>query len=217
MGSCLPLHAGHCYLFRFAKNIWNKIDEPYAGNVLFGLLSGREGRQLCSLLLDSIVAVAKQSRCSSFQVLAFDLSTLKHKMTYDLRKYGKVWALRMGPYGSLLALTWQEDRAAHLVDVEHSVRAWELPGLEKLYPHDFAIGPAELELNGAGDRLFAVYVAPLCGECGALRKFVLASKVPPVCSHYHVILLSAVRCLFHVRLKFTARLGITQHRCCCCI
>lgn len=42
------------------------------------------------------------------------------------------------------------------------------------FPHDFALGPAETSLTGAGDRLFAVYVAPLCeAGCGPLRKFVL--------------------------------------------
>lgn len=46
-------------------------------------------------------------------------------------------------------------------------------GLEAAFPHDIALGAAPIALTGAGDRLFAAYVAPLCETCGPLQRFVL--------------------------------------------
>jgi hypothetical protein len=54
--------------------------------------------------------------------------------------------------------------------------AWKLPNSTALWPHDLALGPAALQLTGAGDRLLSVYVAPLCEECGAIRKYVLVPQ-----------------------------------------
>lgn len=42
----------------------------------------------------------------------------------------QVWALRPGPYGVMLALTWRLGSPARLVDVDDPSRNWELPGLE---------------------------------------------------------------------------------------
>ncbi len=92
----------------------------------------------------------------------------------DLNGHGQVWALIAGPYGKHLALTWRQGRAARLVDLSTRGNAfWELPGLDSQFPHDVALGPAPLALTGAGDRLFAAYIAPLCAGCGPLRRFVL--------------------------------------------
>lgn len=88
-----------------------------------------------------------------------------------------MWALLVGPYSRFFALVWEYNQDAKLVDIRQpSSAAWTLPGLKQLYPHDVALGAAALELTGAGDRLFALYVAPLCHGCGALRKFVLFPK-----------------------------------------
>jgi peptidylamidoglycolate lyase len=95
--------------------------------------------------------------------------------TYDLSFCGKVWALRPGPYGRTLALCWQEGKDAQLVDVVRgAANAWTLPDTANAWPHDFALGPAPLALTGAGDRLLAVYVAPLClAGCGPLQRYVV--------------------------------------------
>ncbi|WIA13049.1 hypothetical protein OEZ86_006342 [Tetradesmus obliquus] len=93
--------------------------------------------------------------------------------TVDLQKFGKVWALAKGPYGRTLALTWKPGMDATLVDVMQPSFAWKLPNSTTLWPHDLALGPAALQLTGAGDRLLSVYVAPLCEECGAIQKYVL--------------------------------------------
>jgi hypothetical protein len=91
----------------------------------------------------------------------------------DLQKFGKVWALAKGPYGRTLAITWKPGFDATLVDVMEPSFAWKLPNSTNLWPHDIALGPAALQLTGAGDRLLAVYVAPLCEECGAIQKYIL--------------------------------------------
>eukprot|EP00198_Chlamydomonas_reinhardtii_P008225 XP_001697562.1 peptidylglycine alpha-amidating monooxygenase [Chlamydomonas reinhardtii] len=89
----------------------------------------------------------------------------------------QVWALRFGPYGEQLALTWDEGKDAHLVNVRFPTQFWTLPGTAKLSPHDFTLGGAATELSGAGDRFFSVYLASVgvaCDtKCGALHKFVV--------------------------------------------
>ena len=115
------------------------------------------------------------------RVVAFDLHSGALALSADVSRLGRVWALAPGPYGRMLALAWERGRNATLVDVSAFDAAaplsWSLPGTEDLYPHDIALGAAPLALSGAGDRLFAVYVAPCCGGAdarrGALQKFVL--------------------------------------------
>lgn len=92
--------------------------------------------------------------------------------TMSLARFGEVVALAKGPYGRNLALTWQPGSAAVLVDVNQPSFKWELPSSEALKPHDFALGPAAMQLSGAGDRLLAVYIAPQCPGC-VLQKYVL--------------------------------------------
>ncbi|KAF8067346.1 pam-b [Scenedesmus sp. PABB004] len=103
----------------------------------------------------------------------FDLDTRELIATVDLSARGKVWALAKGPYGRTIALTWTQGRDAALVDVGAPAFAWALPNSTDAWPHDFALGPAPLPLTGAGDRLLAVFVAPLCAACGAVQKYVL--------------------------------------------
>jgi hypothetical protein len=87
--------------------------------------------------------------------------------------YGKVWALTKGPYGRTLALCWDEGMEARVVDVDKNNVFWTLPDSLKSWPHDFALGAAATHLSGAGDRMLALYVAPLCADCGPLEKYVL--------------------------------------------
>lgn len=87
--------------------------------------------------------------------------------------YGKVWALTKGPYGRTLALCWEEGAEARVVDVDKNNVFWSLPDSVKLWPHDLALGAAATPLSGAGDRMLALYVAPLCADCGPLEKYVL--------------------------------------------
>eukprot|EP00195_Chlamydomonas_chlamydogama_P005286 CAMPEP_0202905876 /NCGR_PEP_ID=MMETSP1392-20130828/36453_1 /ASSEMBLY_ACC=CAM_ASM_000868 /TAXON_ID=225041 /ORGANISM="Chlamydomonas chlamydogama, Strain SAG 11-48b" /LENGTH=58 /DNA_ID=CAMNT_0049594173 /DNA_START=1 /DNA_END=174 /DNA_ORIENTATION=+ len=58
--------------------------------------------------------------------MQFNLDTLSPANTYDLKQqnYGRVWALRMGPYGIILALAWESGMPARLVDVENPTRTW---------------------------------------------------------------------------------------------
>lgn len=62
------------------------------------------------------------------------------------------------------------------MDVGNPKVFWALPDSVKLWPHDMALGAAAMPLTGAGDRMLALYVAPLCAECGALEKYVLIPK-----------------------------------------
>lgn len=87
--------------------------------------------------------------------------------------YGKVWALTKGPYGRTLALCWAEGAEARVVDMDKNNVFWSLPDSVKLWPHDLALGAAATPLSGAGDRMLALYVAPLCADCGPLEKYVL--------------------------------------------
>jgi hypothetical protein len=96
--------------------------------------------------------------------------------TRDLTAFGKVWALTKGPYGRTLALVWDEGVEARVVDVAESNVHWTLPDSVKLWPHDIALGAAAMPLTGAGDRMLALYVAPLCASCGPLEKYVLVQK-----------------------------------------
>lgn len=94
----------------------------------------------------------------------------------DLSAHGKVWALLKGPYGRTLTLCWDEHKEARLVDVGQPKVFWTLPDSVKLWPHDMALGAAAMPLTGAGDRMLALYVAPLCADCGVLEKYVLIPK-----------------------------------------
>lgn len=90
--------------------------------------------------------------------------------------HGKVWAVIKGPYGRTFALCWDEGKEARVVDVDQAGVHWAIPDSAKLWPHDMALGAAALPLSGAGERMLALYVAPLCPGCGPLEKYVLFPK-----------------------------------------
>eukprot|EP00197_Chlamydomonas_leiostraca_P013619 CAMPEP_0202860488 /NCGR_PEP_ID=MMETSP1391-20130828/2163_1 /ASSEMBLY_ACC=CAM_ASM_000867 /TAXON_ID=1034604 /ORGANISM="Chlamydomonas leiostraca, Strain SAG 11-49" /LENGTH=823 /DNA_ID=CAMNT_0049539651 /DNA_START=226 /DNA_END=2694 /DNA_ORIENTATION=+ len=132
-----------------------------------------------SVLLDecrSKVYVAARETGRVYEY-AYDAAarSLVQKNVHDLSQWGRVWSLVMGPYGLVLALTWESGKDARLVNLVFRDQHWVLPGLASSYPHDIALGPAPTALSGASDRLFALYVAPTCSPpgCGPLRRFVL--------------------------------------------
>lgn len=139
--------------------------------------SGRIEPVVHSLLVDECEGAVYVASREKGKVLALDLSSLKQKAAFDLSAHGQAWALGFGPYGEQLALMWEEGKPGRLVRVEFADQGWDIPGTELLSPHDFALGAAALAISGAGDRLFALYVASVgaaCGKkCGALHKYVL--------------------------------------------
>lgn len=107
------------------------------------------------------------------RVHSFSLHDNRVLATWDMSQHGRVWALRTGPYGSVLAMTWEKGQDAKLVNVHFPDKQWVLPGLKDKFPHDIALGAASVALSGAGEPMFALYVTPLCQGCGPLQKLVL--------------------------------------------
>ncbi|KAF6253795.1 hypothetical protein COO60DRAFT_389579 [Scenedesmus sp. NREL 46B-D3] len=118
---------------------------------------------------DGMVYVADKE---NGRVHTFDLNTRTLITTAGLRSYGKAFALAKGPYGRILALMWEPGMDAVIVDAGSPTQNWTLPNTTDLFPHDMAVGPAPVQLSGAGERLLAVYISPLCEGC-SLRKYVL--------------------------------------------
>lgn len=139
---------------------------------MMGSMSSTKFQIVHSVLVDECVGVVYAASRLNGLVLAFGLKSRQEQNQYDLSKYGEVWALTRGPYGMVMALTWSNGKPAHLVNVEHPEASYEIPGLENAFPHDLTLGAASLHLSGAGDRLFALWVAPLCANC-TLMKYVL--------------------------------------------
>ncbi|KAL4858006.1 Peptidyl-glycine alpha-amidating monooxygenase A [Chlorella vulgaris] len=113
------------------------------------------------------------------RVHAFQLGTAKYHGHWDFKKqYGLPYALALGPYGSVLALTWTRDSQAPktfvvALDADPGFvgSAWEVPGV--VVPHDLALAPAPLQLTGAGERLLALVVSETKESVGDnLHKFV---------------------------------------------
>lgn len=95
------------------------------------------------------------------------------------QEHGLPYAVAVGPYGQVLALTWDRGStdvvkvvvlAAHGGDV---AGAWALPGVKA--PHDFEVVPAPLGVTKAGERMLSVVVAETAPTKSMLRKFVLHS------------------------------------------
>lgn len=113
------------------------------------------------------------------RVHAFQLGAAKYHGHWDLKKqYGLPYALALGPYGSVLALTWTRDSQAPktfvvALDADPGFvgSAWEVPAV--VVPHDLALAPAPLQLTGAGERLLALVVSETKESVGDnLHKFV---------------------------------------------
>jgi hypothetical protein len=114
----------------------------------------------------------KWEPCSPCSPLPLHPLTTRIAATAGLASYGKTFALAKGPYGRILALMWAPGMDATIVDAGAPAQNWTLPNTTDLFPHDMAVGPAPVALSGAGERLLAVYIAPLCEGC-SLRKYVL--------------------------------------------
>lgn len=126
-----------------------------------------------SLVIDECDNTLKVADRENKKVHTFKLDSGEFSGSKDMTAYGKVWALTKGPYGRTLALCWDEGMEARVVDVDKNNVFWTLPDSVKSWPHDFALGAAATHLSGAGDRMLALYVAPLCADCGPLEKYVL--------------------------------------------
>eukprot|EP00878_Enallax_costatus_P000444 GHUV01000535.1.p1 GENE.GHUV01000535.1~~GHUV01000535.1.p1 ORF type:complete len:875 (+),score=241.60 GHUV01000535.1:368-2992(+) len=126
-----------------------------------------------SVVLDECDGEVVLADRENMHVLRFDMYSTELRAAIDLTKYGKVWALTKGPYGRTFALCWSPGQDAVIVDVYHPEASWKLPNSTNLWPHDFVMGPAALSLTGVGDRLLAVYVAPLCDGCSPIQKYIL--------------------------------------------
>ena len=116
-------------------------------------------------------------------VVSFDINTHEERSRLDLHSNGRVWALMVKPQGGVVALAWDLGRKAMLVSIVNPSQTWELPGIEKEYPHELALGPAPLALSGAGERVQAIYVVPTCSAaegCGRLKRFVQVNVDRPL-------------------------------------
>ena len=98
---------------------------------------------------------------------------------YDVVDYGLPYAIRIGPYGYPVVLTWDRDNRgiSHIlalaIEISDGVQAaFELQDVD--FPHDLEIVPAPLESSGIGDRLISVLVAETSTSGkGGIKKFVI--------------------------------------------
>ncbi len=72
-----------------------------------------------SLVVDDCANALYVADRESAAVQRFALEAGDHEQTVDLRRWGPVYAITMGPYGTLLALCWQRGGAAAGVSVVH--------------------------------------------------------------------------------------------------
>lgn len=126
-----------------------------------------------SVLVDDCRDLVLVASRENGKVHSVTMSTGRLDGTVDVSQYGRAWALIAGPYGQPFVLAWEQGKPAKLVDIAFPERSWELPGQEQFFPHDIALGAAAMGLSGAGERMFALYVAPTCPGCPSLQKFVL--------------------------------------------
>lgn len=84
-------------------------------------------------------------------------------------------ALTRGPYNTFLALAWNKPEPATIYqfsseeDKVKVISEWKIPAFE--FPHDITLSAAPIEATGAGDRLFALYVAEVDSQ--RIRKYIL--------------------------------------------
>ena len=72
-----------------------------------------------SLVVDDCANALYVADRESSAVQRFALEDGHHERTVDLRRWGPVYAITMGPYGTLLALCWQRGGAAAGASVVH--------------------------------------------------------------------------------------------------
>ncbi|PSC71645.1 peptidyl-glycine alpha-amidating monooxygenase [Micractinium conductrix] len=97
---------------------------------------------------------------------------------WDLHRLGlgNPYALALGPYGSILALTWEPDSRQTWVlalgdETDKVLRTYPLDEMDA--PHDLVLLPAPLELSGAGERQLSILVSTTNDSGDNLHKFVL--------------------------------------------
>ncbi len=72
-----------------------------------------------SLVVDDCANALYVGDRENAAVQRFALEDGRHERTVDLRRWGPVYAITMGPYGTLLALCWQRGGGEPLVSVLH--------------------------------------------------------------------------------------------------
>ncbi|KAL4442992.1 hypothetical protein ABPG77_008483 [Micractinium sp. CCAP 211/92] len=112
------------------------------------------------------------------RVHAFERGTGAYLGEWELgAEYGAPYSLAIGPYGTVLALTWQREEGRTWVvslksEVGAVLRAYEVPGSLEA-PHDMVLLPAPLDVTGSGERLLSILVSET-KEGANMHKFVLA-------------------------------------------
>lgn len=100
--------------------------------------------------------------------------------TWDVSEHGLPYDLALGPYGTILVLTWQRGPASSkekpsvkllsLGSAPGAVQAmWGAPGVNAA--HQMALLPAPLEATGAGERQLAVLIGETREQGSQLLKF----------------------------------------------
>lgn len=114
---------------------------------------------------------------------AFDIKTgtIFKYGSEDVSMHGLPYSIKMGPYGSLLALVWDrqfsgKSKLLMLTGNEGIAGVWDLPGVDA--PHDFALLPAPLGITGVGERQLSLVVVETrqAGQNSLAHKLVL---LPP--------------------------------------
>ncbi|KAK9908849.1 hypothetical protein WJX75_003782 [Coccomyxa subellipsoidea] len=111
------------------------------------------------------------------RVHRFSLDTRQLDGSWDLAHYGPVYALAAGPYGAVLALSWNRDKegqpthVALLSETPGKVTAaWPVPDVQA--PHDMAVIAAPMRLAGK-ERPVALLIGETRPSSSRLQKYIL--------------------------------------------
>eukprot|EP00884_Botryococcus_braunii_P000484 jgi/Botrbrau1/10436/Bobra.0133s0043.1 len=150
-------------------------DGAYQGS--FELPEGRSINNPHSLVIGDCPRLLFVADREGQEVHTFDLDSREYRGSWELREYGYVYGLTMGPYGMLFALTWRRDadKAVHVLLLSEQPgggveAAWKAEGVEA--PHDLALVAAPIRLAVA-DRPLAVLIGETRPKGSLLHKFIL--------------------------------------------
>lgn len=88
-----------------------------------GLLSAgaaevTNGQVIHSVLVDECEDLVYAASRETGRVMVYNSDTMALVHTHNLADYGRTWALKMGPYGNVLALSW------NIMQVGHETLGW---------------------------------------------------------------------------------------------
>ncbi|BDA41933.1 probable peptidyl-glycine alpha-amidating monooxygenase [Coccomyxa sp. Obi] len=112
------------------------------------------------------------------RVHRFSLDSRSLEGTWDLAEYGPVYALAVGPYGAVLALSWNRDKEGqptHVVWLDENqagkvAAAWAVPDVQA--PHDMAVIAAPVRLAGK-ERPIALLIGETRPSGSRLQKYIV--------------------------------------------